>query len=245
MSSLICSEEIAYSEIKQRILDGRLPPGARLVHRTLAAECGVSQNPVMLALRMLERDGLVTNTPGLGAAVRRWSHQDIVDLHEIRAVNEGLAARLCSQRASSSDVEAIMAANDEFVETVDAGDAEGSIRADVALHSAIVCGAHCIDMDRLNDSLSIMQCSMKFFGLHLGLPRSLHESARTVHKPLIEAIMSRDAIKAEALANQHVQDALGWNLTLVEKMAALSSRRTLVRVREFGVEQSESTSDAK
>lgn len=44
-------------EIRLRIIDGRVPPGARLVERTLAADLGVSRVPVREALRDLVAEG--------------------------------------------------------------------------------------------------------------------------------------------------------------------------------------------
>ena len=41
MPALICAEEVAYNEIKSRVLDGSLIPGTRLVHRTMAKDLGM------------------------------------------------------------------------------------------------------------------------------------------------------------------------------------------------------------
>ncbi len=49
----------AYSELKQAILGGQLPPGAPLGEVELADALGVSRTPVREALRQLAAEGLV------------------------------------------------------------------------------------------------------------------------------------------------------------------------------------------
>ncbi|MCL5103173.1 MAG: GntR family transcriptional regulator [Armatimonadetes bacterium] len=220
MSSLICAEEIAYSELKQRVLDGRLAPGERLVHRALAKDLGMSPNPVVLALRMLERDGLVTNTPGLGARVRTWTREEIVDSYHIRAFHEALAARLCAERATMSDLEAINKAHEAILQSVDELDAKANIKAELDFHIAIAKGAHCPDLERVFENLSIVHRSMTAFGISLNVPRLLSPQIREIHTTIIEAIKNRDPDAAEKAARDHVEGSLARNLAWIEKISA-------------------------
>ncbi len=234
MAAATSVEEAAYLEIKQRILDGRLPPGERLVLRTLAVEIGgISLVPVVSALRMLERDGLVVNTPGMGASVRQWTQKDIVHIYHIRAVHEGLAARLCVEEATAADMAAIVAADEAFCTSIDAGDAEANIRTDIDFHVAVVRGAHCLDLERTFENLSIMRCSMRAFGMSRGIPPALANSVRLaperkqVHNEIINAILARDGAAAEAAGRQHVEDSLAVNLSWIEEVgAALDTERS-------------------
>jgi len=220
MASLVCAEEVAYNEIKQWILNGKLAPGARLVHRSLAKQLGVSPNPVVLALRMLERDGLVVNTPGLGACVRTWTRSEMIDLYRIRAVQEGLASRLCAERVTPADMAALLAASEAFKQSTDSGDIEANIQADVEFHAAVVRGTHCPDLERLIENLAIMRCSMRAFGMSLNIPRLMSPAVRDVHDPIVEAIVARDPVAAERAGRKHVEDSLERNLAWIEEVAA-------------------------
>lgn len=217
--AMVCTEEVAYRKIKQRILDGRLAPGARLVHRTLAKELGMSPNPVVLALRMLERDGLIINTPGLGACVRQWSRTEIEDLYHMRAHQEALASRLCAQRASRGEIDEIQLANEMFKKGIEKEDVEQNIRADVGLHLAIVAGAHSPDLQRVVENLSIMQCSMKAFGLSLGVPREMSYQVKDIHDPLVLAIVNGEDDLAERLAREHVETSLEKSIPWITEVA--------------------------
>lgn len=71
------------------------PP--RLDERSLAEELGVSRTPVREALSRLEQEGLVRNIPRRGTFVVRKSRQEIVEIIEVWAVLEGLAANLVTK----------------------------------------------------------------------------------------------------------------------------------------------------
>jgi DNA-binding transcriptional MocR family regulator len=60
----LTKSEYAYAELRRRILDGQLPPGARLLLRPLASELGVSVMPIRDAIRLLERLGDATREDG-------------------------------------------------------------------------------------------------------------------------------------------------------------------------------------
>lgn len=229
MLALAYAEEKAYAEIKQRILDGRLAPGARLVHRMLAKELQMSPSPLVPALRMLERDGLVANTPGLGACVRVWTREEIIDSYHIRAFHEALAARLCAERAGAPDLAAIAAANDAIKQSVDALDADANVRAELEFHTAIVRGAHCPDLERMSENLSIVQRSMTAFAIILKVPRLLGREIRGIHDPIVEAIARRDPDAAEQAARKHVEDSLARNLAWIEQVTAAISADTSSR----------------
>ncbi|OFX16383.1 MAG: hypothetical protein A2Z18_03330 [Armatimonadetes bacterium RBG_16_58_9] len=227
---------MAYNEIRQRILDGRLAPGVRLVHRTLARVLGTSPNPIVLALRMLERDGLVTNTPGLGACVRTWSPAEIIDSYYIRAFHEALAARLCAERHTPAEMAAIDAAHEAVKQSFDNDDDAGSsVLAELRLHVAIVRGTHCPDLERIFENLAIVHRCMTAFGITLNVPRLLGPAVRDIHVPMVEAIRARDMDAAETAAREHVEDSLARNLAWIEKVSAALERGTSIRGTSSGI----------
>jgi DNA-binding GntR family transcriptional regulator len=82
--TLTVPEQIA-ARVGERILDGRLPPGARIGEQELADEFQVSRGPVREAIRILEREGLATLLARRGAIVTDLSAQELSELLEIRA----------------------------------------------------------------------------------------------------------------------------------------------------------------
>ena len=87
-------EQIA-KVLGQRIIDGTLPAGGRIIEQEIAAEFGVSRGPVREALRILEREGLIVVTARRGAQVSKLSTDEVKDLFDIRgALAELVMARV-------------------------------------------------------------------------------------------------------------------------------------------------------
>lgn len=82
--TLTVPEQIA-ARIGDRILDGAMPSGARIAEQELAEEFSVSRGPIREALRILEREGLVTILARRGAIVTELSPVELRELQEIRA----------------------------------------------------------------------------------------------------------------------------------------------------------------
>lgn len=76
--------------IRQRIQFGELRPGDAVREQPLAQAFGVSRGPVRDALRMLDRQGLVSLEGRKGAFVRRFSVESAVDIARVRAVISGV-----------------------------------------------------------------------------------------------------------------------------------------------------------
>lgn len=62
--------DVVHEALQQRILSGRIVPGAHLRQEEVAAELGVSQTPVREAFRRLESEGLVAYEANRGIVVR-------------------------------------------------------------------------------------------------------------------------------------------------------------------------------
>jgi len=82
--TLTVPEQIA-ARVGERILDGRLPPGERIAEQELADEFQVSRGPVREAIRILEREGLVTLLARRGAIVTELTAQELTELLDVRA----------------------------------------------------------------------------------------------------------------------------------------------------------------
>ena len=110
------------AELRQRIVDGDYPPGERLTEDRLAADFGVSRNPVREALRIVANEGFVEMVPRRGAFVATPDESTIADMFAVRERLETLAARLAAERATPADVadlRALLEAAREATEGVD------------------------------------------------------------------------------------------------------------------------------
>ncbi|MGW7517070.1 GntR family transcriptional regulator [Streptomyces sp. NPDC054796] len=93
--------------IRDDIVSGAFPPGARLTEELLARRYGVSRVPVREALRTLESEGFVLTRRHAGACVAEPTEQEAADLLEIRAVLEPLGAARAAQRRTEAHLKVL------------------------------------------------------------------------------------------------------------------------------------------
>src|SRR2546421_2032099 len=91
-------------ELRKLILVGEFPPGSRLTQQQLAKRFGVAQSVVRESLLELQATGLVESVDNLGVFVAGLDNSKLLEAYQVREMLEGLAARLCCERASREDI---------------------------------------------------------------------------------------------------------------------------------------------
>ena len=85
--------------LRSAITERHFKPGGRLVERELCDLMKVSRSSIREALRQLESEGLIDLIPNVGPVVKSLSEPEARAIYEVRAVMEGLAAKLFVQNA--------------------------------------------------------------------------------------------------------------------------------------------------
>jgi GntR family transcriptional regulator, trigonelline degradation regulator len=194
--------------IRSSIVNGRLAPGSRLIERELISMMGVSRTVVREALRQLETEGLVDVVPNRGAVVRELTLDEARDLYAIRALLEGLAARMFVEKAGTDEVAAL---GRELTATMAAyrrDDPEDTIMAKNRFFETLFGGAK-------SETLSTMLATLlariwRWRALGVSHPRrSPGRSEESINclQALYNAIVQRDANAAERLARNEVMNA--------------------------------------
>jgi len=94
----------AQLRLRELILAGELPGGARIAELAIVEKIGISRTPIRAALMRLEQEGLLQALPNGGYAVRTFTERDVSDAIELRGTMEGLAARLAAERGAPAVV---------------------------------------------------------------------------------------------------------------------------------------------
>jgi DNA-binding GntR family transcriptional regulator len=93
---------LAYENLKSEIINGMIKPGERIIIQTISKRYGISGIPVREALKKLEADGFVQNTPHVGVVVTIPDFENQGDLFEVRQLLEGRAVELAACNISST-----------------------------------------------------------------------------------------------------------------------------------------------
>ena len=83
-------------------MQGRLPPGSRVVEAEIARQMAISRAPVREASRRLERQGILVSRPRRGFFVREMSVREIDDLFQVRLSLEMTAVAAACEHADAA-----------------------------------------------------------------------------------------------------------------------------------------------
>ena len=196
----------AYARIKEAIANtdiysDRQP--LRLDERELMKALGVSRTPVREALSILEQEGFVRTVPRRGIFIVRKSKREMIEMIQMWAALESMAARLATLTASDSEIGRLRHLFDEFQSSPPAEHLDEYSDANIAFHQAII---------RLGGSELIEDATHNLF-LHVRAIRRAtisqnNRAARSIieHLKIIEALERRDTELAERLTRQHTLD---------------------------------------
>jgi len=196
--------DLAYEEVRKRIVSGDFAMGSRLNEVRLANDLGVSRAPVREALRRLSEEGLVVERPHLGAVVRELDASSLVDLYNVRAALESLAIRLATrQRMDTKPLRAIIR---RMAAAAESGDYALVARHELDFHSVITNNSGNAVLMGIFHSLEgqvLMGLALDDSGY-----QDLEEVARE-HQPLVEAIELGDEHAAAEQMQAHVLSTIG------------------------------------
>lgn len=202
--------------LRQSIVLGRLVPGSRLIERELIEMMGVSRTVVREALRQLEAEGLIDVVANKGAIVRNLSRAEAKDLYAIRAVLEGLAARLFAERADEATRDDLAANLAVTARAYDDGDPATIVEAKNAFYATLFAGAGSETLSAMIDALQARVWRWRVLGV-AHPQRSGGRSAEAVRdlEAMVAAIDAGDQAAAERIARAEVVNAANEALRLI------------------------------
>jgi DNA-binding GntR family transcriptional regulator len=193
--------EQVLTELRDAIVDGRIPQGEQLREVPLSRELGTGRSAVREALRQLVQEGLVEHQMHRGAVVRVVSLEDRLDVYGAREAIEAGAVRQILDRDESVDLsrlrEALEALRQAFSCREDLSD--DAIAADIRFHQELVglCGS-----PRLSRAHATLAAETRMLLRH----HPVYPAAEYIadHERLIEALERRDPGTQE-LVVQHLR----------------------------------------
>jgi DNA-binding GntR family transcriptional regulator len=194
-------DDDGYQALRAAIVSGELLPSERLVEEDLARRLGLGRAAVRMALVRLEHDGLVERERNRGARVRRVSESEAVEILEVRAALESLAARKAAARATSKDVRELRAILRRMRAERERGDLIAVSDANAALHRRIVDISGHETARRLSGTLISQIVRFQYRTVLLpGRPERSHRE----HTAIVDAIAAGDGEGAERAMRRHL-----------------------------------------
>jgi len=209
-------QEIVYRELYDGIAAGRYQPGERLDLREIAEWAGTSRTPVREAVRRLESEGVVTSIPHHGFIVSKFPIEEIIELYRIRAVLEGLAARLAAANLTEANARALRKYIRDMEGALQQGNAEKMLKVNRPFHDIICKAANSPLLYKYIVSLYVQTTRYReLLSTWPGRPGEIVAE----HRALAEAVIAGDAGEAERLARAHHENNARAAVKLAESLA--------------------------
>lgn len=193
-----------YNRIKKEILSGSISPGSRLLEGRLAKQINVSRTPVREALHVLEMEGFLESFPRVGYRVRKITWTEAIEINEIRAVLEPLAAKRAIESEDQSYIEDL----EEVIKKTEQAARQNQIRSfflyDTQFDEIILRAS---GMKTLLDVWATLRHRLKLY--KMGAQDSIDTMMRSIrgHWKILECLKEKDKDGVEKAIKEHLEDS--------------------------------------
>ena len=197
-------EEVA-TRLRNMVFDRQLAPGQWIDELALARDWQISRTPLREALKVLAAEGLVVPVPRQGCRVAEMSEDDADQLLPVMALLEGRCAYEAVRKASEADIRRLQRLHEQLEKHAATKDVDGYYRANHEFHSAVQELAGNRWLDRATGDLRRFVRLLR--GRQLNWPGRI-EASINEHRVLLDAIVQRDAARAERVMHDHLMAQL-------------------------------------
>jgi DNA-binding GntR family transcriptional regulator len=199
--------------IRDDIVGGRLPSGARLKVSELAQRYGTSTNPVREALQQLRGEGFVVISRNRGARVRPIDEDFVRNVYEITALIEPYLVHWFADYVTEDDIDRL----EGLQRTIEESGFE-----DTEAYGAWDESFHRVAYDRHYNQEAIglwvrQRGILKAIGRNMPFSLARREAILNEHRALIDALRRHDGAQAACVTERHVR---GSGRHLVEQIRA-------------------------
>ena len=190
--------------LEEEIIAGRLKPRQRLVEEDIGREMSVSRSPIREALRALERDGLVTLTPGRGAVVADLTPEEVDDVYAVRVRLGGLMFSLGARSITEPALDRLDQLVTEMERVVADEDIHRYFLLDLDFEEQVM--AACPNKKLVVVWRNLGRPILRFRYFSLFPPGRLMTSIQ-YHRDLVAAFRRRDGATVDRLVQQTIEAA--------------------------------------
>jgi len=190
-------------QLRDLIVEGELPGGARVAERVLCARFGISRTPLREALKVLAAEGLIELLPNRGARIATLTAEDIAQTLKVIGALEALAGELACARITDAEIAEIRALHLEMLAHHARRDRPAYFKANQAIHRAIVAASGNAVLAQTYAGLS-GRIRRARYAANLDLRR--WDEAVAEHEAILQALGSRYDSRLARLLREHLDN---------------------------------------
>jgi DNA-binding GntR family transcriptional regulator len=197
-----------YERLKDRLVSGEFAPESWIRVESLKGDYGVSKQPIMDALRMLNADGLVEIIPQVGCQVASYTATEISDFFSMFGGIEGSIAAAAALRATAPQLEVLRQISNEIAQLRTLTDSAQRSQAYLNLNRQFHATIYAMANSRIMTELSQRMHDLSDFLINTsGAPGALSgalNDRHNDHERIIDALAKGDAELARSLTHAHI-----------------------------------------
>ncbi|HKX31277.1 MAG TPA: GntR family transcriptional regulator [Blastocatellia bacterium] len=212
--SRLALHDQVYSRLRAMLVEGQIPPGAKLNERELSELMRVSRTPLREAIKLLAAEGLVDLLPNRGAVAVKLGEADVLNTFEVLAGLEGMSGEFAAQRITDAELREVRALQYEMRACFTRRDLSGYYRLNAEIHTAINNAAKNPVLVNTYRGINARVQSLRF---RTNQDEAKWKRAMAEHEQMLEALEARDG---KALRTVLVEHLLRKRDTVLEQMRA-------------------------
>jgi GntR family transcriptional regulator, rspAB operon transcriptional repressor len=194
--------DAAYEAIKHRVITCKFKPGECLNEASVSAMLGFGRTPVHQALDRLMLEEMVEVIPRKGVIVKPVILHDVMQMIDVRMINETQCARLAAARADDTHIDKMLAVLHRARQAIVARDIHTMMMLDREFH--LLLGAATKNFELAEVVRKLNERSLRFWFISFTTPDH-HRSFQEQHEAIFSAIRDHDANAAEAAMRAHIE----------------------------------------
>jgi GntR family transcriptional regulator, rspAB operon transcriptional repressor len=194
--------DAAYEAIKHQIITCKFKPGECLNEASVAALLGFGRTPVHQALDRLMLEEMVDVIPRKGVIVKPVILSDVLQMVDVRFVNETYCARLAAERADDADIEELDSVVGRARTAISNRNIQAMMMLDRDFHLALGRATKNNELAELIRKLN--ERSLRFWYISFTTPDH-HSRFQEQHEAILAAVRNHDAGRAALAMGAHVE----------------------------------------
>ncbi|PLS21119.1 GntR family transcriptional regulator [Amylibacter cionae] len=191
--------------LRDMITRGDLESGSRVNERVLVEQLNISRTPLREAFKILEREGLISIQPNVGATVVAFTMDDVEASIEVLIGLETIGAERAAERATQDEIDKVAELHARMVAAFEDSDLMSYFHLNQEIHQNIIDAAHNPALSRVYAAECARIRRFRFAG---NRDRSRWERAVREHEQIAEAFARREGpLLRELLRAHHIA---GW-----------------------------------
>src|SRR5262249_16276072 len=192
----------AYEAIKDRIITCQFKPGECINEASVSELLGLGRTPVHQAIDRLMLEEMVAAIRRKGVMVKPVILQDVLQMIDVRMINEAQCARLAAERADNSHIESMSEVLGRAQKAISDHDIHALMSLDREFHLLLAGASKNFELAEVLRKLN--ERSLRFWFISFTTPDH-HHNFQQQHEALYEAIRSHDADEAERAMRVHIE----------------------------------------